>query len=186
MQKKMLCIENKAYFFERLHPSHLVKDLIPSCTKPKYKTTIDTLFIVIKLRQICLKNQRVFKRIEFILTKVVIDTSTLATNEMDSQRIREIDRFSPILDHSYLFQDFCVGEMWRPFDASIGGSRVCVFSLSRSDDTVSKLFCLLLLCSSPPRKEIFPGYFWSVVVDVFFVFCLKVSLMKFHVLNPWS
>jgi hypothetical protein len=38
------------------------------------------------------------------------------------------------------------------------------------------------LCSSPPRKEVCPGFFWSVVVvvvvvDVFFVFCLKVKDM---------
>jgi hypothetical protein len=46
--QKMLFIENKAYFFKRLR---LISWKIDhSLHKPKYKTTIDTLFIVIKLR----------------------------------------------------------------------------------------------------------------------------------------
>jgi hypothetical protein len=46
--QKMLFIENKAYFFERLHLISWKID--PFLHKPKYKTTIDTLFIAIKLR----------------------------------------------------------------------------------------------------------------------------------------
>ncbi len=81
--------------------------------------------------------------------------------------------------------------MWRPiWCLNWWGSRVCVF-LKQQRRHSFQAFCLLLLCSSPPRKEVCPGFFWSVVVvvvvvDVFFVFCLKVSLMKLHVLNPWS
>ncbi len=77
-----------------------------------------------------------------------------------------------------------------PFDASIGGVHVCVFSLNSSDDTVSKLFVCCCCAAHLQGRRFALGFFWSVVVvvvvDVFFVFCLKVSLMKLHVLNPWS
>ncbi len=63
------------------------------------------------------------KRIEFILTKVAIDTSTLATNGMDSQSIREINWFSPILDHSHLFQGRC-GDHLMP---QLGFTCMCLF-----------------------------------------------------------
>ncbi len=109
---------------------------------------------------------------------------------MDSQSIREINCF---FTHSWPFLPFpgffCVGERCGDhFWCLNWDSRVCVF-LKQQRRRSFQAFCLLLLlllCSSPPRKEVFPGYFWSVVVDVFFVFCLKVSLMKLHVLNPWS
>jgi hypothetical protein len=48
--QKMLFIENKAYFFKRFH--FISWKIDPFLHKPKYKTTttIDTLFIAIKLR----------------------------------------------------------------------------------------------------------------------------------------
>jgi hypothetical protein len=110
---------------------------------------------------------------------------------MDSQSIREINRFSPILDHSYLFQDFCVGEMWRPFDASIG-VHVCVFSLNISDDTVSKLFvCCCCCCAAHLQgRRFFLGIF-GVLLLMFSLssvwrWVLWNSMSWTHGLEFWS
>ncbi len=82
--------------------------------------------------------------------------------------------------------------MWRPiWCLNWWGSRVCVF-LKQQRRHSFQAFCLLLLCSSPPRKEVCPGFFWSVVVvvDVFFAsvwrWVLWNSMSWTHGLEFWS
>jgi hypothetical protein len=106
------------------------------------------------------------KELNSFLQKVVIDASTLAPMKWIPKASGKSNRFSPILDDSYLFQDFCVGEMWRPFDASIG-VHVCVFSLNISDDTVYKLFVCCCCAAHLQGRRFFLGNFGVLLLLMF-------------------
>jgi len=105
---------------------------------------------------------------------------------MDSPKHQRNQLFST---HSWPFLPLpgflCRERCGDPFDASIGGVHVCVFSLNSSDDTVSKLFVCCCCAAHLQGRRFALGFFGVLLLLLLLMFSLS-SVWRWVLWNSMS